>query len=133
MEVSTGSWRARNGRRIPWKAILTILGVLGVGSGGGWKVWDALAQVKTDSADARNIQHERVIMPLQDTIKEHTDSIGSLEKAVSVITTKVGYIEDHVADLKEDIEKRMDRQEDMQSEILQMLRTAINGDSAGRP
>jgi len=136
MEVNTGSYRKmRNGNgKIPWKMILTVVSMLAATVGGGWSVWDAIADVKADSAKARDIQHERVITPLQDTVKGHADSIANLETAVGVITTKVGYIEGHVADLKKDIEGRMDRQEDMQGEILEMLRTAINGDSSnGKP
>lgn len=139
MEVNTGSYRKmRNGNgKIPWKVILAILGILGVGGGGGWKISDVIADVKADAALALKVKQDTVITPLAARVEKHGDSIGALETAVGVIASKVKTMGTDVGALKADMKKvseSMIRQETLQGEMMKLLQKAYNGDSAaGHP
>lgn len=121
-----------NGRRIPWKSIISILAILGVGGGGaGYQGW---AQLQADTASI-GAKYDTIMPPLITRVTKSADSISALDKAVGIVATEVTNIKEGMGYLRDDIQRLANGQAaqlKMQQDILSML-TSMQRDRTGRP
>ena len=121
------------------------------GNGNGWKTW-ALSILGAalflvlglygksiqGQVDSSNVAHEVDLKRVETRMTERVDTnvhdISETKGDIKAINIKITTIEDDVGELKADVKeisKGVILMQAMQSQIIQMLKTQINGDSAG--